>query len=147
MAGTDPLPFLDSNVVVSAFIGTQRSPPNQLLRAAAFRRIEVVISHQVLDEVARTLGGKLGWPPDASGAAIEALVGLARVVPTPRSSAPLTRSRLDDAIVGAALGAGCTHLVTGDRAVLRASLPPPLQAVTPRDFLKGWTASGATHGQ
>lgn len=135
--------FLDSNVLTSALIGSANSAPVLLVDWLVSSPAAALITGRCcIQEVERTLARKLPqaqplWEqfPIASGI---------QIVPCPRRSVAGINAK-DVAIVAAAVDAGATHFVTGDKKLLadmraaKAKLP---QALTPREMLAALLALG-----
>ena len=135
--------FLDSNVLISALIGSTNSAPVVLVDWLASSPTAALITGRCcIQEVERNLARKL---PRAQPLWEQFLIASGmRIVPCPRRSVAGINAK-DAAIVAAAVGATATHLVTGDKKLLaemraaKAKLP---QALTPRDMLAALLALG-----
>jgi predicted nucleic acid-binding protein len=129
--------FLDSNILISALIGSAHSAPVVLADWLASSPAAALITGRCcIQEVERNLARKLPqaqplWQQFVSASGI-------RIVPCPRKSIAGINAK-DAAIVVAAVSASATHFVTGDKrlpAEMRAAkskLPP---ALTPREMLE-----------
>jgi predicted nucleic acid-binding protein len=129
--------FLDSNVLISALIGSSHSAPVVLVDWLASSPAATLITGRCcIQEVEKNLARKLPqaqplWRQFLSASNI-------RIVPCPRKSISGINAK-DTAIVAAAISAAATHFVTGDKRLLaqmraaRAKLP---QALTPREILE-----------
>jgi predicted nucleic acid-binding protein len=135
--------FLDSNVLISALIGSAQSAPVVLVDwLASSPSAALITGHCCIQEVKRNLARKLPqaqplWQEFVSASAI-------RVVPCPRKSIPGINAK-DTAIVAAAVSAHSTHFVTGDKRLLaqmRAAKPRLPPALTPREMLEALLAQG-----
>jgi len=134
-----PRVFLDTNVLYSAL----HSPSGRsahILQLHADRRLQVVVSVQVLAELVRNVRnkapGRLRLVQDliASGS-------LETAVNPPNSAIDAVRPPVnwDDApIVAAALDAGVDYFVTGDRRLADEvrSLNPPFRVLSPRELIQ-----------
>lgn len=128
--------FMDSNVLISALIGGSDAPSVILVDwLAGGQPGQLMTSSMNVAEVERNLSRKL------SGAlpiwqAFLARSGI-KVVPNTRGRTRGINAK-DASIVAAAVRAGATHFVTGDKRLLaemeRSALGSPLQ-VTPRQML------------
>lgn len=135
--------FLDSNVLISALIGSASSAPVVLVGWLAGSPVAALITGRCcIQEVERNLARKL---PQAQPLWEQFLTaGGIRVVPCPRRSVAGINVK-DVAIVAAAVDAAATHFVTGDKRLLtemraaKAKLP---QALTPREMLAALLALG-----
>ncbi|MBI5910091.1 MAG: PIN domain-containing protein [Betaproteobacteria bacterium] len=129
--------FLDSNVLISALIGSAHSAPVVLVNwLAGSPAAELITGRCCIQEVEKNLARKLPqaqplWLQFVSASGI-------RIVPCPRKSITGINAK-DAAIVAAAVSASATHFVTGDKRLLaqmraaKSKLPP---ALTPREMLE-----------
>jgi len=126
---------LDTNVLVSGIFFT--GPPATILAAWASRRFELVASIEVLAEY-RRVGARLGsrYPLVDAEPLLDLVTRESRIVdpiPVPTSAC----DDPDDIMFLACAIAGHAHIVvTGDRALLRASGFQGIEVVTPREFLR-----------
>lgn len=129
--------FLDSNVLISALIGSAHSAPVVLVDWLASSPAAALITGRCcVQEVEKNLARKLPqaqplWQQFVHASAI-------RIVPCPRKSISGINAK-DAAIVAAAVAAAATHFVTGDKCLLaeirvaKLKLPP---AFSPREMLE-----------
>ena len=129
--------FLDSNVLISALIGSAHAAPVVLVDwLASSPAAELITGRCCIQEVERNLARKLPqaqplWRQFVSASGIH-------IVPCPRKSIAGINTK-DAAIVAAAVSASATHFVTGDKRLLaemraaKSKLPP---ALTPREMLE-----------
>lgn len=129
--------FLDSNVLISALIGSAHSAPVVLVDWLAGNPTAALITGRCcIQEVERNLARKLPqaqplWQQFVSASGIH-------IVPCPRKSIAGVNAK-DAGIVAAAVSASATHLVTGDKRLLaqiRASKSQLPQALMPREMLE-----------
>lgn len=135
--------FLDSNVLISALIGSAHAAPVVLMDWLASNPAAALITgRRCIQEVERNLARKLPqaqslWQQFVSAGGI-------RIVPCPRKSITGINAK-DAAIVAAAVSASATHFVTGDKRLLaemraaKSKVPP---ALTPREMLEVLLAQG-----
>jgi putative PIN family toxin of toxin-antitoxin system len=137
IAGVDPEPVLDTNVLVSALISPGGSSARLLLalRSGAF---ELIVSPLLLAELPEVLH-RDKFRPYVSGAEAEAYVELVRteavVRPAPGPSPePLSADPDDEFLIDLARDARADALVTGDAHLLalRAIIP----VMSPAEFLE-----------
>lgn len=129
--------FLDSNVLISALIGSAHSAPVVLLDWLAGNPAAAPITGRCcIQEVENNLARKLPraqplWQQFVSASAI-------RIVPCPRKAVAGINAK-DAAVVAAAVSAAATHFVTGDKRLLaqmRAAGSKMPLALTPREMLE-----------
>ncbi|MGH2371904.1 MAG: putative toxin-antitoxin system toxin component, PIN family [bacterium] len=126
---------LDTNVLISGIFFS--GPPAGILAAWAGGRFELVASVEVLAEyrrVAERLHKKF------SSIDINAILDLVTRETRIVEPVPVPVSACDDPddlkFLACALAGGASFIVTGDRALLRASGFQGLAVVTPREFLR-----------
>ena len=129
--------FLDSNVLISALIGSAHSAPVVLVDWLASSPAAALITGRCcIQEVEMNLARKLPqaqplWQEFVGASGIQ-------IVPCPRKPIAGINAK-DAAIVAAAVSASATHFVTGDKRLVaeiraaKSKLPP---ALTPREMLE-----------
>lgn len=126
---------LDTNVVVSGvFFG---GVPGRILSAWAAGAFVLVLSPTILQEY-RRVGRELGKRHPSAAAALEPVLTLmtthALIVDAPPLATQVCDDPDDDAFLAAADAARVEVVVTGDRALLRASGWQGIAVSTPRQF-------------
>lgn len=126
--------ILDTNVLISAIFFS--GPPSRILAAWMDERFELVVSEEILDEyrtVARRIGNKYRTVEIESvldRIVVHALLVLSAPIPHEACSDP------DDLkFLACAVASGAEIVVSGDRALLRASGFEGVEVLTPRQFL------------
>ena len=129
--------FLDSNVLISALIGSAHSAPVVLVDwLASGPATELTTGRCCIQEVERNLARKLTqaqplWHQFVNASGIH-------IVPCPRK--PITGVNAKDAaVVAAAVSASATYFVTGEKRLLaemRAAKSKLPLALTPREMLE-----------
>jgi predicted nucleic acid-binding protein len=112
--------FLDTNIVVYLYSGDE--PEKRAAALALIEQNNIVVSTQVLSELANTLSRKFGLSFDVAGQAVAEVRDACTVVPvmpeTITQALTLAQkykySYYDSLILAAALSAGCKTLVTED---------------------------------
>ena len=135
--------FLDSNVLISALIGSAHSAPVVLVDwLASSPAVTLITGRRCIQEVEKNLAHKL---PQAQPLWQQFVIASGiRVVPCPRKSISGINTK-DTAIVAAAVAAAATHFVTGDKRLLaemRAAKSRLPQALTPREMLEALLTQG-----
>jgi putative PIN family toxin of toxin-antitoxin system len=125
---------LDTNVLISAIFFS--GPPATVLEARVDDRFELVVSADILKEyraVARRIGVKhrgIDIEPVLDRIAMHALLVVPAAIPNDAWSDP------DDLkFLGCAIASAATVVISGDRALLRASGFEGVEVLTPRQFL------------
>ncbi len=133
---------LDTNILVSAFLFSERGgPPVELLRSAKEERFTLITSEAMLDELEGVLTRdaraqeRYGYTSEAV-AAYRTLLEARAVVVKPRKPFPkVSRDPDDDLILATAALAKADYLVTGDNDLLTIGEHQGVRIVTPRQFL------------
>jgi putative PIN family toxin of toxin-antitoxin system len=130
----------DSNIYISALLFG--GPPDDLLTLAREGKIHLSISDDILDEVARVLGEKFGWTPQAVDLA-RARIGdfTEKVVPLQRVEA-VKEDPTDNRIIECALEGRSEYLITRDKHLLKLEKFGPVKIVLVADFLETLRAQG-----
>jgi putative PIN family toxin of toxin-antitoxin system len=126
---------LDTNVLVSGIFFT--GPPASILAAWAGGRFELIASVEILAEY-RRVGARLGsrYPAVDAEPLLDLVTRESRIV----DPIPVPTSACDDPddlmFLACAIAGHARSVVTGDRALLRASGFQGIEVVTPREFLR-----------
>ena len=131
---------LDTNVLVSAFVGVtnSHSVPGQLLRAWLLGVFHLVVSAHILDEVTRTLAKPYFRRRLTLTQIVAAHSLLTRRAVLAQITVRVQRVAAhpeDDLILATALSANADFLVTGDEQLQRLGSYQGVQIVGPRAFL------------
>ena len=125
--------FLDTNVLISAFLGSGLCC--ELLRTIADEH-ELCVSQLVIDEYQRVLRGKFGADQADLDEALM-FVQLAEVISDSSESISKERNPTNDVVILAtAKDAGVDLLVSGDQGMLARAPEFDLVAVSPRGFFQ-----------
>jgi putative PIN family toxin of toxin-antitoxin system len=124
---------LDTNVLYAARI-SRSGVPARLVRLALEGHYDLVVSPQLLAEVAEALGRKKSGLQPADVHDYVAQLEQQTLVDDPRDPGRWSRDPDDDYLVALALVAEAAALVSGDRDLLHL-IDPPLPVLTPRAFL------------
>jgi putative PIN family toxin of toxin-antitoxin system len=137
-----PRIFLDSNVLFSALYSSSGAP-HAILSHIINGRLKLVISEQVLEEIVRTIKGKL---PEALADLRKLLVSSPLEITEDRgleAVAPWAEivDIGDAGILAAAVEAQPDYLITGDRHFFKnpgIADKSGLKIITPAQFLESW---------
>jgi uncharacterized protein len=125
---------LDTNVLVSG-IAYPASTPGRILGAWRQGAIEVILSHYILEELARVLprlNHRLQWQPQDFTDFIDSLAIQAELVQPEALGVDASRDAADVPVLGTLIAAKADYLVTGDDDFL--ALADRYSIVTPADF-------------
>jgi putative PIN family toxin of toxin-antitoxin system len=131
---------LDTNVLVSG-IAYPASIPGRILAAWRQGAIEVVLSHYLLDELARVLprlNHRLQWEAADFADFIDSLAIQAEIVEPEKLDAGAARDADDVPVLGTLLAAKADYLITGDDDLLALEGRYPI--VAPAEF---WRKHGS----
>lgn len=137
---------LDTNVVISALI-SPRGAPAQIYRAWQNGRFTYVSSPPLLDELARALSYPrvrkyLAWTGEERGEFLEALAYTAKLVIPNIQLRVIDEDPDDNRVLEAAVAAGVSHIVTGDRHLLDLDSYQGVEIVSPARFLAHLSLEG-----
>lgn len=126
---------VDTNVHVSGvFFGGM---PSRILEAWRDKRIDVVVSPDILEEY-RRVGEHLETQfTDVSLAPFLALLVMnAEIIEPPDLLEQVSRDSDDDKFIACALAGGCHVIISGDKDILSISGYRGVKVVAPREFLE-----------
>jgi len=126
---------VDTNVLVSGvFFGGM---PSRILEAWRDKRIDVVVSPDILEEY-RRVGEHLETQfTDVSLAPFLALLVMnAEIIEPPDLPEQVSRDSDDDKFIACALAGGCHVVISGDKDLLSISGYRGVKVVAPREFLE-----------
>lgn len=126
--------ILDTNVFVSGMFWS--GPPYEILRAWRSGILELVLSSDILEEYKRIATELSAQFPavDVSGfmslLAVEASIHSPQPLPHPLCTDPS-----DDKFIACALANKVTHIVSGDKALLKVSGYQKIEVMKPKTFV------------
>jgi len=126
---------VDTNVLVSGvFFGGM---PSRVLEAWRDRKIDVVVSPDILEEYRRVGEHLEAQFTDVSLAPFLALLVMnAEIVEPPDLPEKVSRDSDDDKFIACALAGGCQIIISGDKDLLSISGYKGVKVVAPREFLE-----------
>lgn len=126
--------FLDTNVVLAAFL--TQGVCHGLFQRVIAGEVEAVVSDQVLAETEEHLRGRFHVPDAECARTLSLVRSSCQVVPIPAHPPNVSRDSDDNAIFAAAVAAGVSHLVTGDKDLLVLDDPKGLRILRPADLVR-----------
>jgi len=112
---------LDTNILISAFL-FPGGAPETVYRAALEGRITLLTSPPLLAEFGRVLSDKFGWEARRVREAVAQVARIAVVVRPADTVEVIAEDPADDRVLEAAVTAGATVIVSGDRHLLRLGM-------------------------
>ena len=130
---------LDANVFVSAILNAQGSP-GRVLDAWRAERFQLLISHAIVQEIARVLhypkiARRHQWPEEKIQYFLTLLTDIAIMTPGELSLSVIEHDPDDNHYLACAMEGHAGYIVSGDRDLLTLEIYQGIQFVTPRDFL------------
>lgn len=136
---------LDCNVLVSGF-PRPGSIPRRILEQWARNQFELILSDHILSEVADAWNKTYflaRYTRHEAQQAIATLRVFATIVVPVTTVRGVADDEEDDYVLATAVAGNATHLVTGDRGLLRLGSYQGVVILTPRDFLDLLTAANS----
>jgi len=123
----------DTNIIISSVFW--RGHPFEVIKRGVSGKCQLVTSAQILDEVARKLRGKFGFPEEGIQQLMDLLLTHCQVV-DPTSTFDVVRDRTDNKIVECAVDGDAEFIVTGDNDLLELKEFRGIRIVTAKAFLQ-----------
>ena len=131
---------LDTNVFISGVFFS--GPPSEILNAWRDRRLQLVVSAEILDEYRRVGERLAATHPGVEVASLLMLVAIhGEVVLAPPLPEPVCDDPTDDVFFACAVAAGCPVIVSGDKHLHGASGYREVAVYRPRAFVDKFLAS------
>jgi len=128
---------LDTNIFISGIFFS--GPPYEILNAWRHRKVELVISPDILDEY-RRVGERLAklYPGVDLEPFLELLAIKARIVSAPPLDEPVCSDPDDDKFIACALASRTKLICSGDKALLKATGYRGITILRPKDFIDAY---------
>lgn len=139
---------VDTNTLASGALAKAETPPTAIVDAWRHGVFTLVISPDILDELARTLAKPYfaeRLSSDDVTAFLELLNGMAVPVSVPGAVTGIATHPEDDRILEAAIVANASHLVTGDKKLQDLTTFQGVTIVSPRQFVTILDEEGGEH--
>jgi hypothetical protein len=124
----------DTNILVSGIV-FPRGKPFQLLELAREGKINLTVSHEILDEIAGVLARKFNLPPEAIEEAHRRIMTIARTINPSVQLDVVKEDPPDNRVLECAVSSGADYVVTGDKDLLRLGRYDSIGIINPSDFL------------
>jgi len=128
---------VDTNVFISGVFFS--GPPYEILNAWRHRKVDLVISPDILDEY-RRVGEQLAkrYPGVDLEPFLELLAIKARIIETPPLDESVCSDPDDDKFIACALASRTKLICSGDKALLRSSGYRGITILRPKDFVDSY---------
>ncbi|MDN5344999.1 MAG: uncharacterized protein PWQ18_1112 [Clostridia bacterium] len=124
----------DTNVYISAFLFGGK--PEEVIAIARNNEIELLISEDILAEVADVLKKKFGWTDGQISFTLDELRSIASLIIPDTRLKVIKNDETDNRFLECALAGGAKYLVTGDTRHLQPLKEfNGIQILSPADFL------------
>lgn len=132
---------LDTNVLVSAFVSKAGHPALVLDVALTFERLELVLSKEILDELAEVLSRReatvrFGYSKRQIKQFASALRRVAKIVEIKSNFKVVKQDPDDDKILNTAMDGRADYIVSGDQHLLALRRFRGIRIVSPRQMLE-----------
>jgi len=137
--------ILDTNVFISGIFFS--GPPYEILNAWRHRKVDLVISPDILDEyrrVAEQLAKR--YPGVNLEPFLDLLAIKARIVEAPPLDESVCSDPDDDKFIACALASRTKLICSGDKALLRASGYRGITILRPKDFVDSYLKAKSQQG-
>jgi len=126
---------LDTNVFISGIFFT--GPPSDILKAWRDGKVQVLVSPSILDEYQR-IGAELAlqFRGIDLNPFLELLTVQAEIVLAPTLPPVISDDPSDDKFLEAAVAGDASHIISGDKHLLKLSEFQGIQILKPRDFVQ-----------
>lgn len=126
---------LDTNVIISAFCFSKKSPPSEVVRLGLVGEYELVLSPAILLETANKLGEKFNWDQGQIERLIK-LLGISASIVKPRIGInEITDDPDDNKVLECAVESNAHFIVTGDGHLLQLETYEQINIVSPASFI------------
>lgn len=126
--------ILDTNVFISGIFFS--GPPHQILKAWRDKKIQIVISPEILDEYQR-VGGSLAtkYPGIEIHPFIELLTARAELISSKNFHVYICEDPDDDKFFACAIASRTKLIISGDKHLLNVSGYQGIKVIRPRQFI------------
>lgn len=129
-----PKVVFDTNVYLSAIIFGGK--PKKVLQLALQEKVILIISPQILLEIALKLKEKFLWQDEQVVLAIKAINKIAFLIKPKKRIKVVLQDPTDDKIIEAAIAVKAGYIVTGDKHLLDIKQYRKIKILNPSEFLK-----------
>ena len=123
----------DTNIIISAVFW--RGNPNEVIRKGILREYQLVMSAEILEEVAGKLRNKFKFPEESTQELIDILQAYCQIVEV-TSKFDVVRDEKDNKILECATDGKADYIITGDLDLLDLKEFRGIKIVTAKRFLE-----------
>lgn len=123
----------DSNIFISALL--RGGKPLELIELARDGRIELGITEEILDEIARVLSTKFRVSVEDARDMREEISGFTKLIAATEALDVVKADPTDNKVLECAVAAGSETVITGDRHLLELGTFRAIKIMTVSDFL------------
>lgn len=123
---------LDTNIIISSVFWEGK--PYEVVRKGIEGEYQIVLSTEILDEVAERLKNKFQFPEEAMQELIDILLTFSHLV-EPTIKFDVVRDKKDNKIIECAFDGKADYIVTGDPDLLDLNEFRGIKIATAKDFL------------
>jgi putative PIN family toxin of toxin-antitoxin system len=123
----------DSNIFISALL--RGGKPFELIELARDGRIELAITEEILDEIARVLSTKFRVSAEDARDMREEISGFTRLIAATEALDVVKADTTDNKVLECAVAASSETVITGDRHLLELGTFRAIKIMTVSDFL------------
>jgi uncharacterized protein len=126
---------LDTNIYISAILFGGK--PDVIRKLSRERKIEVLISEEIISEIVGVLEQKFGWERSDLDQIVEEIRELNTLIVTSRYISLIKNDETDNRIIECAIEGNAQYIISGDkRHLLPLKEYREIKILTPDEFLK-----------
>ncbi len=125
----------DTNILISGIV-FPKGKPFQFLELAREGRVNLTVSHAILDEMADVLARKFNFPPEAIDEARRRISAIARTVKPSVRLDIVKEDPPDNRVLECAVSSGADYIVTGDKDLIKLLRYDAIRILNVADFLE-----------
>lgn len=125
----------DTNIIISSIFW--RGLPYEVMHRGLSGEYKLIISPEILQELAETLRNKFQFPEEGIWALIDILLTNCHLI-EPTTELDVVRDKKDNKIIECAADANADYIITGDPDLLELNEFKGIRIVTAREFLAAY---------
>ena len=124
---------LDTNIIISSIFW--KGNPHEVVRKGVLGEYRLVVSAEILDEVANKLRTKFKFPEESIQELVDILLAHSHIV-EPTAKFDVVRDKSDNKIMECAFDGKADYIVTGDPDLLDLKEFKNIRIITAKEFLE-----------